>query len=105
MKYGKLIFKEKINQIKPLNKIENIKSKYILKIVSNNLMKKKLLDITKYNNYIKKRIDININNYKEYSEKFSSVEIEIKPVNKNYGLFVNVKKEDEKYYHIYFNNS
>ena len=58
----------------------------------------------KYNKKIKKRINININNYKEYSETYSSIEIEIKPVSKKYGKFINNEKE-EKYYHIYFNNN
>ena len=40
-----------------------------------------------------------------YSEKYSSIEIEIKPVNDEYGKFINFKKEDEKYYHIYLNNN
>ena len=60
----------------------------------------------KYNENIKKRINININDYKEYSEKYSSIEIEIKPVSNEYGNFINIEKEeDEKYYHIYFNDN
>ena len=45
------------------------------------------------------------NDFKEYSEKYSSIEIEIKPVNNTYGTFINFKNEDEEYYHIYFNNN
>ena len=41
---------------------------------------------------------------KNYSEKYSSTEIEIKPVNKKYGKFINNENE-EIYYHIYFNNN
>ena len=59
----------------------------------------------KYNKYIKKRINININDFKEYSEKYSSIEIEIKLVNNKYSEFINIEKEEKKYYHIYFNNS
>ena len=44
-------------------------------------MKKKSLDIIKYNKIIKDRININIKDYKEYSEIYSSIEIEIKLVN------------------------
>ena len=61
--------------------------------------------MVKYNKNIKKRINININDYKEYSEKYSSIEIEIKPVNNKYVNFINIKKEEELYYHIYFNNN
>ena len=55
---------------------------------------------------MKKRININNNDYKEYSETYSSIEIEIeiKPVVNKYDKIINFKREDEKYYHIYFNN-
>ena len=39
-------------------------------------MKKKSLDIIKYNKNIQKRINISIKDYKEYSEIYSSIEIE-----------------------------
>ena len=83
----------------------NVKSKYILKNVFNNLETIKSLNIIKYSNIFKKKMDININDYKEYIEKYSSIEIEIKPFINEYGKFINIKKEDEKYYHIYFNNN
>ena len=68
-------------------------------------MKKKSLNIIKYNKNIKNRINISIKDYKEYSEIYSSIEIEIKPVKKKYGEFINIDKENEIYYHIYFNNN
>ena len=97
--------KEKINQIKPRDKFENIKSKCILKKICNNLEKKKLFNIIKYNKNIKNRINININDYKEFSELYSSIEIEIMLVNNKYGRFINIEDIEEKYYHIYFNNN
>ena len=107
MESSNLISKEKIkiNQIKSISKYEKIKTDYFLEKVFNNLEKKKSLNLVKYNKNIKNRINININNYKEYSEKYSSIEIEIKPVNNKYGKFVNIRKDDEKYFHIYFNNN
>ena len=97
---------EEKNQLKSIDKFNKIKSKYILKKVFNNLKNGKALNIVKYNENIKKRININTNDYKEYSEKYSSIEMEIKPVSKIiYGAFINIKKEDEKYYHIYFNKN
>ena len=69
------------------------------------LLKKRALDIIKYNKYIKERININIKNYKEYSEIYSSIELEIKPVYNKYGKFININKENVMYYHIYFNNN
>ena len=100
---GNLIFEEK--QIKPKNIYKNLKSDYFLQKVFNNLKKKRTLEIVKYNKNIQKRINLNFNDYKEYSEKYSLIEIEIKPVNNEYGKFINIKDEDKMYYHIYFNNS
>ena len=84
---------------------KNVRSNYILKKIFSNLLKNKFLDIIKYNKNIKSRINISIKDYKEYSEIYSSIEIEIKPANKKYGKFININKENEKYYHIYFNNN
>ena len=108
MESNNLIPKEKEgkNHINPSDKYANIKSDYILQNVFNNLEKIKTFYIVKYNNNIKKRINININNYKDYCEKYSSIEIEIKLFKDKYGEFVNIKEEEEeKYYHIYFNNN
>ena len=87
------------------NILKNLKSDYFLQLLFNNLLKKKSLDIIKYNKNIKERINISIKDYKEYSEKYSSIEIEIKPANNEYDKFININKENEIYYHIYFNNN
>ena len=107
MESDNLVFKEngEISQMKSKNKYENLKNDYFLQKVFNNVEKKKLLNIVKYNKNIKKRINININDFKEYSEKYSSIEIEIKLANNKYSKFINIKDEDEKYYHIYLNNN
>ena len=81
-----------------------IRSKYILLLILSNLMKKKSLDIIKYNNNIKERVNISIKDYKEYLEIYSPIEIELEPVDNEYGKFININKENEKYFHIYFNN-
>ena len=95
------------NQIKAKNKLEEIKSKYIIQSIFDILIKKKALYIIKYNKIIQKRMDISAKDYKEYSEKFSPIEIEIVPEipNNSDGKFININKEDEIYYHIYFNNN
>jgi len=83
-------------------KFQNIRSKYIVKQIFDNLKEKKLLLIVKHNNKLQEKLDININNFKNYSQ----IEIEIKPVKDSYGKFINIlKEEDEEFYHIYFNNS
>ena len=97
--------KKEKNQIKSYSKYEKIKADYFLIKIFNNLEKKKALNMIKYNKNIKNRINININDYKEYSEAFTPIEIKIKPVSNKYGQFININDEDEKYYHIYFNNN
>ncbi len=99
--------KEKIesNKIESKDTLKKLKYKYILQILFNNLFKKKSLEIIKYNKNIKERINISIKDYKEYSEMYSSIEIEIKPVNNKFGNFINMNENDKKYYHIYFNDN
>ena len=106
MESGNLISKVKVekNKLKSATRYDNIKADYFLEKVFNNLKNGKTLNIVKYNKNIKRRINININDYKEYSEKYSSIEIEIKPVSNKYGEFIKIK-EEEIYYHIYFNNN
>ena len=97
---------EKYNQIKSKNKFKNIKNNYILRKVFNVIHKRISLEIIKYNINIQKRLNININNYKEFSELYSSIEIEIIPIQNKYGSFINIdKEEDKKYFHIYFNDN
>ena len=94
-----------VNKVKSKNIFKRLKSDYFLIKLFNNLMKKKTLDIIKYNKNIRNRININIKDYKEYSQIYSSIETEIKPVNNKYDKFININKESEKYYHIYFNDN
>ena len=97
--------KAESNKIESKNILTNLKSNYILKKLFHNLMKKKYLDIIKYNKKIKERINLSIKDYKEYSEVYSSIEIDIKPVNNKFGKFINMIEKNEKYYHIYFNDN
>ena len=70
-----------------------------------NIPKKKKLEIIKYNKKIQNRLNYSIKNYKEYSETYSSIEIEIIPAKGEYGKFINIKDNDELFYHIYFNDN
>ena len=94
-----------LNQIKSKCLFDNLKSDYFLKNVFNNIKKKKFLKIIKCNKKIKNKLNINLNNYKEYCEKYTPIELEIIPFNNKYGKFINIKKEDEIYFHIYFNDN
>ena len=76
-----------------------------MKKVFNNLEKKRTLDIIKYNKILNKRINIDINDYKNYSETNTSIEIEIKPCKNKYGEFINIYDKDKSYFHLYFNNN
>ena len=107
MKPSNELSKEKTesNKIKSKDIFKNLKSDYFLKKLFYNLLKKKSLDIIKYNKNIKERINISIQDYKEYSEIYSSIEIEIKPDNNKYGKFININENDKLYYHIYLNDN
>ena len=100
------------------NKILNIKSKYILLEIFNYIIKPKLLSIIKYNKSIKKKVDISVKDYEECPKIYSSIELVIRPIldipeniiNFQKGEirqipFINIKKEEEKYFHIYFNKN
>ena len=84
---------------------EKLKNNFILKKIFNYMKKKKTLMIMKYNKKLQKRINLNINDYKEFSQQYSSIEIEIKLVDNKYGKFINIPDEQKEYYHIYFDNS
>ena len=90
---------------KPNPILENIKSRYILSKIYNNMTKKKKLEIVKYNKKVQNRLDLGIKDYKEYSETYSSIEIEIIPTKGKYGKFININENDKLYYHIYFNDN
>ena len=91
-------------EIKSKDELINIKSDFFLQKICDYLKRNKSLEILKYNKNIQKRMNININHYKTYSEKYSSIEIEIKPIENKYGRFINLNKENEEYYHIYYND-
>ena len=86
---------------KPNPIIDNIKSRYILSKIYNNMTKKKKLKIVKYNKKIQNRLNLSVNDYEEYCK----IEIEIIPIKDKYGKFINIKKNDKLYYHIYFNDN
>ena len=99
---------EKLSIIKSKNKFINIKSVYIMKKIFHNIPKKLSLKIIKINMNIQKRLNININNYKDFSEKYTSIELEIGPIQDiqdECGSFIKIKEEDKKYFHIYFNDN
>ena len=86
---------------KPNPIIDNINSKYILSKIYDIMPKKKKLEIVRYNKRIQNRLNLGIQDYKEYCE----IEIEIIPAKGKYGEFINIDANDKLYYHIYFNDN
>ena len=80
--------KTELNKKKSKDLFKNLKSDYFLQILFGHLLKKKSLNMVKYNKDIKNRINININEYKEFSESFSSIEIEVILINSEYDKFI-----------------
>ena len=97
----------------PQNKSKNIlkfiKSKFVFKKIFCNVNTKKALEMMTYNKSLKNKYNIDFNNYKIYSQKYSSIEIELilHPFNNKFNKenFINVFREEyASYFHIYFNN-
>ena len=100
----KTIIKKQLIGKKSDNKLDNLKCDFFLKKTLDNISKKRVLLLLKYNKKIQKRASFNIGDYKEYCENYSSIEIEIILLENKYCKFININKEDELYYHIYFYN-
>ena len=80
---------------------DNIRSKYIIQRIFDNVPKNKLFKIILINKKLKQRIDID---KKDYVENCFIV-IEIVPAQNIYGKFINIINEkDKKYFNIYFND-
>ena len=87
------------------NQLRNLKSDYFIQKFFGYMSKRKSLETIRYNKNIQKRINININHYKAYSEEYSSIELDIIPMKGEYGKFISINEEDKKYLHIYFNDN
>ena len=69
------------------------------------MKKYKNLEIIKHNKRLQKRFNLSINDYKEYYQLYSSIEIELNINEITFIDFINISKDEEEYYHIYFNSS
>ena len=102
---SKILSKENKKECNSKNYFYNLKSDYFLLKIFEYIKRNKSLEIIKYNKKIQNRLKINIKDFKEYSETYSSIEIEIIPVKNEYGTFINIEDGDEAYYHIYYNDN
>ena len=66
-----------ISKSEKTNEFEKIKSNFILRKFFDILKENKSLSIIKYNKKLQKRLNININDYKEYSQFYTPIEIEL----------------------------
>ena len=96
---------EKLKLNKSKNMFVNLKSDYFLQKLFGYIQTRISLKIIKYNINLQKRLNININKYKDFSEKFSSIELEIIPIQNEFGDFIQIDEEDKKFFHIYFNDN
>ena len=80
--------------------LKDIKSKYIIEIIFDNLQIINYLNVIRYNKYFQNLLNKTIANYK-YNSK---IEIDIIPEENKCGKFINFEEEDEPFFHIYFNN-
>ena len=90
---SKNISKENRSVLKSKVYFENLKSDYFLQKIFEHIKKNKALGIIKYNKKIQNRLNISIKDYKEYSEIYSSIEIEIIPIKNKYAKFINIKED------------
>ena len=96
------------SKLKDLNRVHSklldLKSKYILDKLFENLTIDKKLLIIRYNKKLQKRLNINANDFKENLK----IEIEIIPspdkIDKIEDRIININKEEECFYHAYFND-
>ena len=74
------------------NILMKISSKYVLKNIFDNINFKIFLKIIKYNNKLKKKLNITINDYKNYWE----IQILLIPEENSKGIFININKLEKK---------
>ena len=90
----------KTNNDNIIPSLTEIKCKYIIAKIFDNLNQYKLLKIIRYNKNLQNILNKNINDYKEYLK----IIIEVIPSENKYGNFINIfDKNYEPFFHIYFN--
>ena len=106
---SKNILKEaNLKQTKAKVDLEDLKSDYFIIKIFGIMKNNKSLEIVKYNKKLQKRLNLGINDYKQYFELFSPIELELTLADNEYnryGFFINILDEEKKYYQIYFNDS
>ena len=80
------------------NKLRKLKSDYFIQKFFGYMPERKSLETIRYNKSIQKRINININHYKAYSEEYSSIELDIISIKGKYSKFITLMKKIKNIY-------
>ena len=91
----------KLKQNLSKTNFDNLKSDYFLMKIFDYTTKMKSLEILKYSKKLQKRLNLNINDYKKYSQFYSSIELTLTLDNYKNDKFINIPDSDREYYHIY----
>ena len=92
------------NENNSMCKLDNIKSKLILRKIFDILCREDLLRIVKYNKKLQNKLNLKIKDFEEGLKYYSLIEFELKIKKDEFGKFINVlNKKDKHFYHIYFN--
>ena len=84
-----------------INILNCIKSKYILRIIFDNLIDIKSLSIIRFNKSLQNKLDIDINTYIEMCK----IKINIYPIREFERKLINIIETNRPYYHIYFDDN
>ena len=91
-------------KVKPI--LGDIKADFFLLKLFDALPKVKCLKLIKYNKSMQNRLNKGIKDFKEYTEIYSPIEIEIIPAKNKYGKFINIPYPEKKSnFHIFFDNN
>ena len=97
---------ESHEQIKVKPYLGDIKADFFLLKLFDALPKVKCLKLIKYNKSMQNRLNKGIKDFKEYTEIYSPIEIEIIPAKNKYGKFINIPYPEKKSnFHIFFDNN
>ena len=95
----------KLKQNLSKTNFDNLRSDYFLMKIFDYTTKMKSLEILKYSKKLQKRLNLNINDYKKYSQYYSSIELTLTLDNYKNDIFINIPDSKREYYHIYFDDS